>query len=164
MIGLRIDTSRAAQARADRAESASFAIVQQDVAAVASCYRPRSSPAQRRWRSVSGGVKAWRSIRVELPVNRTTSAGLMASLSGSLVQLAGRVPASSSRCSRCRPCQPRPDGRPAPASHRSVLSDNVDADGRITTIYNVAIASSALPGDLSQRRLSPSCSFGLARG
>ncbi len=137
----RIDTSRAAQARVQAALSQLlFAIVKQDVAAVASLLSPQVvllSDGGGQYLAARKPVLGAQSVSLFL-VKVPRLGGAHGQFSGSLVQLAGQPSVVVTLLSPPGPPSPgapeRPQHRIAP---RSVLALDVDADGRITAIYNV---------------------------
>jgi len=137
----RIDTSRAAQARVQTALSQLlFAIVQQDVAAVASLLSPQvillndGGGQYLAARKPVRGVPSVSSFLVKVP----RLGGAHGQFSGSLALLAGLPCVIVTLLSPPTPPASGPTERPRPRiAPRSVLALDVDADGRITAIYNV---------------------------
>lgn len=146
----RIDTSRAAQARVQTAlNQLLFAIVQQDVAAVARLLSPQvillndGGGQYLAARKPVRGVQSVSSFLVKVP----RLGGAHGQFSGSLAQLAGQPcvvvtllapPATPAPPESSRVAAPGSTKRPRPRiAPLSVLALDVDADGRITAIYNV---------------------------
>ena len=164
----RIDTSRAAQARGTALSQLLFAIVQQDVAAVASLLSPQVillNDGGGQYLAARSPMRGVQSCRASWSKCRA-SAELMASSAATSFNWLDS-PASSSRSRQPPACgQPRPDeARPAPHHARSFSWMSVPVGASRPSTTSLPIASSArFARDLSQRRLSPSCLLWLARG